>query len=59
MHRVMIAMFFLLPLSKLAMDNWKKKKQYLFHQYLLMLNDWPQITDVKFFSLVAIHNIWE
>lgn len=57
MHRVVIAVFFLPLLSKLAMDSLKKKEQYLFNQYLLMLKDWPQITDVKFFSLVAIHNI--
>lgn len=57
MHRVVIAVFFLPLLSKLAMDSLKKKEQYLFHQYLLILKDWPQITDVKFFSLVAIHNI--
>lgn len=52
----MISVFFLPTLSKSAMDNLKKESNACpINVFLLMLKDWPQITGMEFFSLVAIH----
>lgn len=72
MYRVIISVLFLSLPRRLAwiIQETKTKikpqspqtpntKQYLFHQWILLLKGWPQVTDVKFFRLAAIHNTWD